>query len=126
MRKNKRRRYVEMQPQVDAAAQIIADKTSARSEHGSVRVGKGSENRKKTEIKFVDSVLNLTNIDSSNKECGKVVASPLADIMAKKDVEKKNPRCTVLSISCMIAGVAAVLCLVLTVCRSRKVTESKK
>lgn len=125
MRK-KNRRNAEMQPQVDAAAQIIADKTSARSEQGSVRVGKGSENRRKTEIKFVDSVLNVTNIDSSNKECGKVVASPLADIMAKKNIEKKNSRCSVLSFTCIVAGVVATLCLVLNMTRSTKVTELKK
>lgn len=126
MRKNKRRRNAGMQPQVDAAAQIIADKTSARSEHGSVKVGKGSENRKKTEIKFVDSVLNVTNIDSSNKECGKVVASPLADIMAKKDIEKKNSRCSVLSFYCIIAGLVATLFLILTMTKNNKVTETKK
>lgn len=122
MRKNKRTN-ADVQPQEVAAAQTIADKTSACSEHGSVRVGKGSENRRKTEIKLVDSVVNVTNIDSSNKECGKVVASPLADIMAKnKDSEKNEASYSVFAIIGLITGV----CVILKLLKGRKTADIKK
>lgn len=111
-----------MQPKEVAAAQVKAEKTSARSEHGSVRVGKGSENRRRTEVKLVDSVVNVTNIDSSNKGCGKVVASPQADFMSKKDAKKSSDCCVLYMVVCIIAGLVSFLAM----CKCRKTVEGKK
>lgn len=107
-----------------ASAQVRADQTSAQSEHGSVHVGKGTESRT-VEVKLVNSVVNLTTIDASNRDCGKVETSRLPHIRHAKKGKANTMKVSVLPMLGVV-GTAVGLTMIWQMWKGKKISIVKK
>lgn len=107
-----------------ASAQVRADQTSAQSGHGSVHVGKGTESRT-VEVKLVNSVVNLTTIDASNRDCGKVETSKLPHISHAKKRRANAMKVSVLPIFGVV-GTAVGLTMIWQMWKGKKISIVKK
>lgn len=108
----------------DASAQVRADQTSAQSRHGLVHVGKGTESRT-VEVKLGNSVVNLTTIDASNRDCGKVETSRIPNIRHTKNRKASAMKDSILPILGVI-GASVGITMIWQMWKGKKISIVKK
>lgn len=111
---------------VEAQHHDVASALSSIKGHGVVNAQRKRMRRRKSEITLVDSVINLTSVDASNKDCEKVSGSSLADILLAKGCKRKSLRRSRSAIFREIAGVVVYAASVAVVLKGMSFLENKK